>query len=37
MGLHAWRLRVPHPGGGRWLELEAPVPTPFTALLHEKA
>ena len=36
MGLHAWRLRVPHPRGGRWLELEAPVPAPFTALLHEK-
>jgi 23S rRNA pseudouridine1911/1915/1917 synthase len=33
MGLHAWRLQVPHPRDGRRLELEAPVPRELTALL----
>ena len=34
MGLHAWRLRVPHPRDGSWLELEAEVPRAFSALLR---
>jgi len=34
MGLHAWRLKVPHPRDGRWLELEAPPPQAFSALLE---
>lgn len=32
LGLHAWRLTVPHPRDGRMLALEAPPPASFRAL-----
>ncbi len=31
MALHAWRLRIPHPGRGRMLEIRAPWPELWTA------
>lgn len=33
IGLHAWRLRLPHPRTGDRLDLEAPPPDWFTAIL----
>jgi 23S rRNA pseudouridine955/2504/2580 synthase len=31
MALHAWRLRIPHPGSGRMIEVRAPWPEWWTA------
>lgn len=33
--LHAWRLAVDHPGDGRRIAVEAPLPEPFRALLAQ--
>jgi 23S rRNA pseudouridine1911/1915/1917 synthase len=32
--LHAWRLVFPHPGTGRTLAIEAPLPADFRAALE---
>lgn len=37
MGLHAWRLRIVHPGSGQTLVFEAQVPADFRALMGASA
>jgi len=34
LGLHAWKLSLPHPLTGGQVDLEAPAPDDFSALLH---
>jgi 23S rRNA pseudouridine1911/1915/1917 synthase len=31
--LHAWKLGFPHPGDGRWIRVEAPVPVDLAEAL----